>query len=230
MKTINFGIILLVFFLFGCEKYEGNLVQVTIDPDPFTEINVKANAKIFLEQGPYFSIVVEGYETFIDDYLFNVNDETLWITQFNGRQRRGTKIYITIPDLWLLENQGSADITYINRMTLNHDLIVINDGNGDLNLSLDVHNLYLEMFGSGNIWIDGFVNYQEIDINGSGDYEGYNLDSYEARIRIFGSGDAHVWVQSYLYAKIRGSGDLYYQGFPLVDYSILGSGDIIDMN
>ncbi len=102
--------------------------------------------------------------------------------------------------------------------------------------------------GSGNVWIDGFQNGNDLDshingssnihinncnydivsfdVNGSGDIRAAGLSSKYANATIHGSGDIEISCSQNLKARIYGSGDIKYWGEPTVDAEISGSGKI----
>ena len=74
--------------------------------------------------------------------------------------------------------------------------------------------------------LSGTVDSQVVTVNGSGDYDGENLQSRTAKIAVDGAGDAVVRVSSGLDVTIRGVGSVEYIGNPQVSQSIQGAGSV----
>jgi hypothetical protein len=75
--------------------------------------------------------------------------------------------------------------------------------------------------------VDGAANSANLDITGSGTYEGFGIETVSTYVNISGSGDAEVLVNQYLDVKITGSGNVYYRGTPSLETDITGSGQVI---
>lgn len=82
------------------------------------------------------------------------------------------------------------------------------------------------MLASGDLKASGQVDSLRVDINGSGDYDGFGLKARQASVNVNGSGDAEVHASGALQAFIAGSGDVTYKGSPKVSSRLLGSGDL----
>ena len=80
--------------------------------------------------------------------------------------------------------------------------------------------------GSGNILITGNSGESDIDISGSGNFNGDEFCVNKAVVRISGAGKANINVSEYLNANISGSGIINYSGNPKVDSKISGTGQL----
>ena len=79
----------------------------------------------------------------------------------------------------------------------------------------------------GDITARGSVGILEAVVSGSGDLSLQNLKAEHINVTINGSGDAEVWANQSISAKVNGSGDIVYKGNPTeVDTRVNGSGDI----
>ena len=83
-----------------------------------------------------------------------------------------------------------------------------------------------EIDGSGDVVVSGEVDFQRLEIDGSGDYWALDLTSARGVLDINGSGDADVFVTEELRIRINGSGDVHYAGGAQLITEINGSGDI----
>jgi len=90
--------------------------------------------------------------------------------------------------------------------------------------SINVPTFTAVISGSGNIIAAGNGGESNIDISGSGTFNGDELGVNKAVVRISGSGKANINVSEYLNANISGSGIINYSGNPKVNSKISGSG------
>ena len=91
---------------------------------------------------------------------------------------------------------------------------------------MDAKNYVALISGSGEIKASGKSENTSITIAGSGDFEGANLNSEFANVKVSGSGNIALTVNKNLDALVSGSGDIKYGGNPSVKYSKSGSGNI----
>ena len=84
----------------------------------------------------------------------------------------------------------------------------------------------LKISGFGNAEITGTAKEQDIQIVGSGNYRGKDLESENTNVKITGFGDATVWANDNLDVTITGSGDLEYYGNPKVTQTMTGFGKV----
>ena len=105
---------------------------------------------------------------------------------------------------------GSGDID-LSELSGTEKLTLLLTGSGDINCKTnrsDINNLSAELTGSG-------------DINCSG------INSKNAIVKLVGSGDCTVNVESSLESYISGSGDIRYKGNPSITKKISGSGEVV---
>ncbi len=217
-------------FLLACNKDLGKFVQVRIGTPSFTMLAQDACTDIILSQGP-FNIDFEGYEDVLADLDFRVVNKKLIVSQ-RGNYWYSSKstIYITVPDLSSIEISSSGDIYGDQRFVFNGDLDIYSKASGDLDISIDAADVFTYVRGSGDIRLRSDVDNHAIEHDGSGNIYAYYLESLRTKIYQSGSGDAELSASNNLLVRLRGSGDIYFVGNPFVDYSISGSGRLIDAN
>jgi hypothetical protein len=205
----------------------GNVVvEERILPE-FDRILVEGSMDIILAQDNAQYLEVEADDNIVPIISTSVRGGELRIKSTHSyRSRRDVKVYITLNELEGLEIRGSSDV-YGESVLAGDDLDLEIDGSGSMDLELYFDQLYAEINGSGNFRLSGEAIEQEIRINGSGDYRAADLQTVEADVTISGSGNSTVNVSDFLYAEIRGSGDVFYYGNPQVSSSIRGSGNLI---
>jgi hypothetical protein len=97
-------------------------------------------------------------------------------------------------------------------------------GSGDIDAAVECNTFYANMSGSGRLNITGSGRDSNIQISGSGNFNGYNFVINNATVNVSGSATANVSVTSYLNATISGSGEINYRGNPVVNSKVTGSG------
>lgn len=230
-NKLYFWSLLGILSLISCTKDLGEYVQVKVNRPDFIQLRNDAAVDVILTQGNGYSIDFEGYELIFEDLEFRVINNKLIIEQHGHFwSSRKSRVYITVPDLTLMEITSSGDIYGDNRFRINGDLELRTAGSGDFDLNLDVKELYTTVNGSGNLFLKGYAEVHELDLDGSGEVRAYPLTTRHTRISHYGSGNAEIFAQNSLYARLRGSGNVYFTGYPVVDYFVSGSGSLIDAN
>jgi hypothetical protein len=230
MRIFSTALLVLTVMVFGCRRDLGEYVQWEVDTLPFIGIESDVSADIFLRQGSFNRVVVEGYENDLDGLNFEVRNGILSI--WGSGYFRGSRadIYVTVPDIIYLHGSGSGDLLFEDHFRIYGDIEIRLDGSGDFDLSFEADDILIDMTGSGNLYLQGRARSVEVSQYGSGDLYAFLMRCNSVLIYSNGSGDAEVYPDNYLYARINGSGDVFYRGNPYVEYQISGSGDLYDAN
>lgn len=187
-----------------------NLQTQTVAVDHFSDVIVTGTLDTEITIGDTQSITIEGDSNLIPIVKCESLNNTLTLsTTHNYRTKNKLKIKIVTPELFSITLQGSSNavVTDLNAMTFRSIIR-----------------------GSADLQVSGITGGLDIDISGSGDFDGENLKANKARITIKGSGDATVNVKTTLRVDISGSGDVTYIGSPAISESIKGSGKIKKKN
>lgn|GEM_PF-436782 len=238
MKKVKFNIILLftaIAFLisscnFQCVEPEGPIITDTKVLEDFSgiEIGVSADVKLIIGDEP--SLKITAPESYINAISTNVGRRILKVTgDVCKAENSDIKIVITSPKINDIVISGSADI-YSDSPLRTDNLTLGVRGTGSISLNIFTNEVEAIINGSGNIILNGTSESMEIAINGSGDFKGLGLNSFKARVKISGSGNASVVAHSKLHAAIQGSGNINYSGDPEINMSISGSGKVNKIN
>lgn len=86
--------------------------------------------------------------------------------------------------------------------------------------------------GSGNVTVVDPISVDQMKVYllGSGSFFGFPLSASTCQVDISGSGECEVTVNNDLDVVIEGSGNVYYQGSPIIHEDITGSGRVVDAN
>jgi hypothetical protein len=75
--------------------------------------------------------------------------------------------------------------------------------------------------------MSGSTSNLAVELSGSGDFRGFDIESQSSNVSVSGSGDVKVVAKKNLVARVSGSGDIVYKGNPeKKDVKVLGSGNI----
>ena len=100
------------------------------------------------------------------------------------------------------------------------------NGSANIKMDIDAPEINTETNGSGDIFLRGATKSFEGEIHGSGNIKAIDLKSEGATVKIYGSGNADLFVDGKLDVHVAGSGDVNYKGNAQVSSSIAGSGRV----
>jgi hypothetical protein len=198
----------------------------------FNSVAVSGAMDVFLTEGDTEKARIEAEGIEIDEITTEVNGDELkiGIKNKNGmwswNSKMKVKVYVTYRQLKAVKSSGSSDI--FCKSTLKADEFSINiSGSGDLSGDMDVKTLSVSVSGSADVKVGGKAETQDVVISGSGDFKGEDLKGKYVKVKISGSGDAKVWAEESIEARVSGSGDVVYKGNPSKEVSkVSGSGTI----
>lgn len=219
MKNSILTILSFVFILTaGCSKEglrgEGSIItenRTLLDLDDVETVKVNGETDVHVIYGNDYKLEVKGYGNLVSALRTDIKNHVLRVEfpdVYNIRNNN-TEIFLTIPNFPHLDINGSLNA----------------DASGNFP---DQTSLFLNINGSAKI-TSGFVKVDNLDvnINGSGNLKIQNIVTKNAKITIGGSGKVKTTVTDKLIANINGSGEILYDGDPLVETHISGSGKVI---
>ena len=185
----------------------------------FEEIEVSGSPTVYYTQADSFTVRVEGPERFVEDILTDVSGRTLKI---RNRGKVGivnitadyddAAVYVTSPDLTLVQVNGSGDFKSERRV--------------------DTDNMRIVLRGSGDIDFNDIIcDRCATELTGSGDIDIDRLEARSSMVTLIGSGDIEVrqWKVIDTDVALRGSGDIsvdFNEGCRKAKCQLTGSGDI----
>ncbi|MFA9390738.1 MAG: head GIN domain-containing protein [Prolixibacteraceae bacterium] len=202
--------------------------------NPFSEISLRVDAMLYIEQGDEHSITITANDQTLDKIIVEVNDgklvirfgfEDRWMSNFKPGK---IEIHVVAKNIYNLSVQGSGNI-YAEKELESHTLEINIAGSGDIKLNnLKCDKVDATITGSGDIVIEGESKGREIEIliAGSGDVMTSAFEAEVAYVKIAGSGDCEVNASQFLEVNIYGSGDVKYTGAPSIKSQIAGSGSV----
>lgn len=216
-----------------CKRGKGSVQTETRATDLVTDIKVELAADVFITQNPSAketTVEIEAQPNLMDVLKTDVEgaEMTIYFSRC-VRSHDPIKIYITTAQPEGIELDGSGNITGMNEFNVG-SLDVDIDGSGDITLAAVTTDTDLDITGSGSITMTGSTTTQDILISGSGDIDAFGFESDNTTVKISGSGNCEVFVNTHLDANISGSGNVYYKGAGTVSTNITGSGDVVHQN
>lgn len=206
----------------------GNVRTETRSPGSFKSVASYGSFDVFVSSGEQ-AVKIEAeenllpyIETYVEGYTLHVGTkDNYWL-----RPGRKVKIFVSSPDYESIRSYGSGDIIGESKITNSSKLELGVNGSANIKMDIDAPEINTETNGSGDIFLKGETKSFEGEIHGSGNIKALDLRSGDATIKIYGSGDADVFVDGKLDVHVAGSGDINYKGNAQVSSSIAGSGRV----
>lgn len=198
----------------------------TKDLTGFKKISFNISGNLYLTQGTVYKVDIEAEPTDLAEIITLVEDETLIIkTKPGWHNLNNVKVYVTMPDIEGLAVAGSGNIIANDQIKTGTIELSI-AGSGNINLEkLSAENTNASIAGSGNINVKGNSSESlNANIAGSGNVNCNACESKNVKVDIAGSGSANVFATENLTTNIVGSGDVRYNGRPLINANSTGSG------
>lgn len=239
MKKIAIIVIVLAIIVTSCQidntVGDGPIITQELIIDDFNGIETYGEDRVNISYSEIQKVTVTGHANIIEKLERDVK-EGIWEMELeNGSYKNAQLTFnIQIPLLNKVEVSGSGNVE-IADFTSNKNVEINLYGSGNIifNGNTGCENLEINMEGSGNIYALGsfknLVNLN-IDIEGSGGYDGFSNKTMNSEINITGSSVCNVKVENLLKVIISGSGVVNYKENPTINSNIIGSGRINNYN
>lgn len=190
------------------KRGSGTLTSEKRNIAPFTGIVLDGGINLEVTIGSTTSAEVEIDDNLQDHIILEVVDGDLLISSKGSYSTRTESLVkVTTPSLEYLRTDGS--------------------GNTDI-LGLSGKEFTYELYGSGNLYVDGAIDLLEVQLNGSGLVDTRECKAMESYVNLNGSGNIRVTAISLIDARLSGSGDIHIYGKPgRVIKNEAGSGEIV---
>ncbi len=207
---------------------EGPVVSMDIDIDDFSSVSVALAANVIVSQEADTRLTIETHENLFDVIETVVVDGELRIsTDYNINNVRTMKIYVQADDFKKLSLSGAGEITIPN--CIETDLLEVKlSGSGHIELCGVIGELDVDITGSGtfdgeDLTLGSFVGY----ISGSGEFRASGISGVSSYV-VAGSGDFRALdlPSETVNVNISGSGNVDTTVSELLDVRISGSGDV----
>lgn len=210
----------------------GPVYSETRDVPIHRDVTVSIPADVYILQSQQKDLTIEAQANVLDAIDTYVSGSELKIKLMNGAglgRHERIKIYISSALFNTIRLSGSVNLYSDN--TIVTDVFDISiSGSGETDVAVIANTVYASISGSGKMWFEGSAISQIFTISGSGDMYAFGMPCKTADINISGSGKTESTVEDFLKARISGSGNIYYKGYPVIDSHISGTGSVIHVN
>ena len=257
MKTIFYtlSLSLLAFAVSSCDNLwdsciEGNGYRITEtrDLNAFEQLQINGEFDVDIDTGSTYSVMIQSDENLMDVIVTHVSGNRLIIESRNGtclRPSSPIEMVVTVPELNNVTLNGSGsiycfgmDVEELNvTLTGSGQISMLQitstgmdlelEGSGIINASGVAENVTADIEGSGEIRVTGNAVNADLKIIGSGRIKAGSLVSEVCYAYISGSGIIDCNVLNALDVTIIGSGIVYYEGSPVVESYVSGSGSVV---
>lgn len=196
----------------------------------FRSISNSGSIVVEVRFGDRESVRLEGDDDAIKEIETVVEGGTLKIRYKNririGGQNWGrVTAYVTAKRIEALSQSGSGSITVAGKLSGN-ELNTSLSGSGRIVFESDVDVCNASISGSGRITANGRTKKSNVSISGSGRFDGSDLKSQSANLKISGSGSITIHADDQLDASVSGSGSIRYSGNAKTNFKKSGSGSL----
>ncbi len=191
------------------------------------EVELRTSGHLTIVAGDSEALTVNAGMNIIDNLTYEIRDGTLVLDAIASDSGWNQISYtLVVPGLRVIRLAGSGDISAADVFRGTGTLEVSGSGSASLDAN-NTSDLRVTIEGSGDVTIVGASTSLELSSEGSGNFNGKDLQTNSATLELSGSGSAQVAVSQSLDAHVSGSGDLSYTGQPAdITSSITGSGEI----
>jgi len=210
-----------------CKKGEGPVISKSRNIEAFSKLVCDIPCHIYIAQGNAVSCTVKASANLQDLIILEAKSgNKLKVTSKKCFSDLDTiRIDFTVPELRDLKIKGSGKI-FSNGVFTGDKMKFEIDGSGSIDFNAMMNTLETEINGAGDVNLKGSVQKHIITINGSGNVSATELNTYECKVDISGSGSCHVFVNNKLKVDLKGSGDVFYKGSPEIKSAVEGSGKV----
>ena len=232
--TLVSMIVLRMILLLSALFLSAHEITYSYEYDYLRELVFRGEGKMEIRQGSKNHLEISADPALLSNIEISDNQGVLMIhpgnADFSARFPGIINVKLTVKHLEKITLAGSLEID-IDELKGEHFVIVADlDKAAFLEGNLDFDHLITNLYGSGQVSLQGEVRNQSIFLKGDGRYAGQNLKSKNANIIVRGPGTVFVLATDELNASIRESGHVHYVKHPkppkIINERIEGKGEI----
>ena len=194
-----------------------------MDKDPpvmSNRINIlKKVVDYYLNMADFSKVIIESKTEDVFDYIDIDQNGNLLTISTTDKNKNITKLFksVTIKVYFKSLNRvslsGVGSVKTTGEITTS-ELIATLRGTGNMHMNIKCSTFTGNMYGTGSLNIEGSTNTAIINVEGVGNFEGYDLITTDTEIKVSGVGGATVHATNELTATINGVGSIRYKGDP----------------
>ncbi|HLK31155.1 MAG TPA: head GIN domain-containing protein [Puia sp.] len=208
----------------------GNIKTEEHSVSGFTKLHVSSTIDVYVSQGDFKPIKIEGDENLLSYIEIEQNGDELVIKNkehVNLESNGDLKIYVTAPVFRKIEVSGAGNIEGQTKITGSDDLELGMSGAGNIRMEVDVPKLSADVSGVGSMYLKGQTKDVDITISGAGSAHCYDLLAENTNVQLSGVGSAEVYASVKIDAQASGVGSIHYKGNPTnVNQHVSGVGSV----
>ncbi len=230
LSSLGWLVLLLPFFGVGLAHaaLASSFADETRDVSGFHAVSNSGSIVVAVRLGNQESVRLEGDDAAIRQIETVVEGGTLKIRFKHQSQRTNwgkVTAYVSAKQLDGLTQSGAGSIS-VSDALVGKELNVSVSGSGRITFESAAEVLNASISGSGRIIVNGRAAQCNASISGSGRFEGDELGTRTANLKVSGSGGMRIHVDQQLDASISGSGNIAYTGDAQTNVRTSGSGRV----
>lgn len=186
-----------------------SMAYEVMEVQPFNAINADGTVRIILAQGEKQTVAVRPA---MESNCLSVQDSVLVVrNKLNSKM----EILVTTPNLDRVEMAGACQLTNQEIMQI-PTLTVMAQGAADIDLTMDVQQLNMDVEGASKVELEGRAQNAEISLQGAVDLDADEMSSKALTLNVGGTADAEVWATDSLWVTANGFSQIKYKGNPIL--------------
>jgi hypothetical protein len=198
----------------------GIVATASLPLDDVRAVEFQFHGNLLVNVGDEVQLTIQAEDNLLPYLEAQVLDETLIIRKMPSN----VTLDATAPIRYVLTVTGLESLTTTSSGSIQAPLLeadhlsITTKSSGSVYVDeLQATHLEVTVQAAGGVTIaGGTVEEQWVTVTSSGGYDGRELASARARVRLSSSGDAILWVRDRLDADLSSSGNLYYIGNPSI--------------
>jgi hypothetical protein len=196
------------------------------DAAAFYNIHVKDNIDVEIRQSETPGLIIESTEPASELVVTEIINGTLYIYSAENRSSgEKAKVIVMTPEIQSIVMDGSGNVTGSGMIDSDY-LKVIVSGTGSIAIDVRVLDIDVQIPGSGKVCLSGNAASSKIRIDGRGNVDAENLNTFSSRVDISGSGFCSV-LSNDMNVTISGKGKVVYRNTPAhLEVNVTGNGSV----
>lgn len=213
-KTIFIAVTILLFAI-NINAQE----QKEITLDSFNEVKFEGSAHWVLIPSDMEQVIIESKTEDVFDYIDIDQNGNLLTISTTDKNKNITKLFKSVTIKVYFKSLNSVSLSGIGSVKTTgeitvSELIATLRGTGNMHIYVKCSTFTGNMFGTGSLYLKGSTNKAVINVEGVGNFDGYEFITADTEIKVSGIGGATVHATDRLKATINGVGSIRFKGDP----------------
>lgn len=217
-----------------CFKNTGSIEKSERTVAYFHAIELHDNINLHLIPSSRQSLVLEAGTNLKNRITAEVNEDSVLVIRNNNTCNwvrsydKEINIYLEFTELNSLEYRSIGHVTNSDTLRLDSLQIDIWEGAGLIELSMNIGICWANLhYGTADILLTGESRITSLYQLGAGKIDTQGLKSRQVYLKNWSPNNMMIWSEQFLFAEIKGLGDVYYLGNPTIESNLIGEGQLI---